>query len=245
MGPRDSDDLDFRDLRESVYDGLSAPAASDAPLDVAGALAEIYNYMSGLNVGSNASVYLITGSAAARDLDDEMANVGPVMTLIDASGWSVFNITAPSVDPALASELNEIALDTGGRSFALTVPDGFEALTDDTLRREGKGLMTKLGDTVLSDSVFEFVANVVPGTKRLDLLFFREESLTSFRLTNPSGLGGVGRRPLVVVGGRAAERGDMGDSRPRARRVAHGSARRVRQAVRQHVHRQQVQNPAA
>ena len=188
MGPRDTDDLDFRDLRESVYDGLSAPAASDAPLDVAGALAEIYNYMSGLNVGSNASIYLITGSAAARDLDDEMANVGPVMTLIDASGWSVFNITAPSVDAALASELNEIALDTGGRSFALAVPDGFEALTDDTLRREGKGLMTKLGDTVLSDSVFEFVANVVPGTKRLDLLFFREESLTSFRLTNPSGL---------------------------------------------------------
>ena len=188
MGPTDTDALAFRDMRDSVYAGLESPPMSDDPLDVAGSLAEIYNFMSGLNAGSNASVYLLTGSGAARDLDDEMADVGPVLALVDASGWSVFNITTPSIAPGLASELDEIALDTGGRSFALTSLEGFAALADDTLRREGKGLITELGDTVLSGSVFGFEANVVPGTERLDLLFFREESLTSFRLTNPSGV---------------------------------------------------------
>ena len=188
MGPTDTDALAFRDMRDRVYQGLESPPMSDDPLDVAGSLAEIYNFMSGLNAGSNASVYLLTGSDAPRDFDDEMADVGPVLALIDASGWSVFNVTTPSIAPGLASELDEIALDTGGRSFALTSLDGFAALADDTLRREGKGLITELGDTVLSGSVFGFEANVVPGTERLDLLFFREESLTSFRLTNPSGV---------------------------------------------------------
>ena len=188
MGPTDTDALAFRDMRDDVYKGLESPPMSDDPLDVAGSLAEIYNFMSGLNAGSNASVYLLTGSAAPRDFDDEMADVDPVLALIDASGWSVFNITTPSIAPGLASELDEIALDTGGRSFALTSLEGFEALADDTLRREGKGLINELGDTVLSGSVFAFEANVVPGTERLDLLFFREESLTSFRLTNPSGV---------------------------------------------------------
>lgn len=187
MGPLDSGATAFRDLRDGVYEGLSAPPLSDAPLDVAGALAEIYNYMSGLNVGPNANVYLITASAADRDVETEMANVAPVLKLIDASGWSIFNITTPGVNPELASELDEVALDTGGRSFSLTVPDGFWTLADDTLRREGKGLLTKLGDTVLAGSSFTFQADVVPGTERLDLLFFREESLTSFRLTNPDG----------------------------------------------------------
>lgn len=187
MGPLDSGATAFRDLRDGVYEGIAAPALSDAPLDVAGALAEIYNYMSGLNVGPNANVYLITASAADRDVETEMANVAPVLKLIDASGWSIFNITTPGVNPELASELDEVALDTGGRSFSLTVPDGFWTLADDTLRREGKGLLTKLGDTVLAGSSFTFQADVVPGTERLDLLFFREESLTSFRLTNPDG----------------------------------------------------------
>ena len=188
MGPRTDEDTDFRDMREAVYEGLSAPPLSEDPLDVAPALAEIYNYMSGLNAGSTASVYLVTASAAEReDISDEMANIAPVLALIDASGWAVFNITTPGANPALASELNEIALDTGGRSFSLTVPEGFETLADDTLRREGKGLLTKIGDTVLAGSSFTFQANVVPGTERLDLLFFREESLTSFRLTNPDG----------------------------------------------------------
>ena len=187
MGPRAPDEFAFRDLRDAVYEGLSAPPLSEDPLDVAGALAEIYNYMSGLNAGSSASVYLVTASAAERDVSDEMANIAPVLALIDASGWAVFNITAPGISPALASELNEVALDTGGRSFALAVPEGFETLADDTLRREGKGLLTKIGDTVLAGSSFTFQANVVPGTERLDLLFFREESLTSFRLTNPDG----------------------------------------------------------
>ena len=187
MGPLDSGATAFRDLRDGVYEGIAAPPLSDAPLDVAGALAEIYNYMSGLNVGPNANVYLITASAADRDVETEMANVAPVLKLIDASGWSIFNITTPGINPELASELDEVALDTGGRSFSLTVPDGFWTLADDTLRREGKGLLTKLGDTVLAGSSFTFQADVVPGTERLDLLFFREESLTSFRLTNPDG----------------------------------------------------------
>ena len=187
MGPLDSGATVFRDLRDDVYEGIAAPPLSDEPLDVAGALAEIYNYMSGLNVGPNANVYLITASAAERDVETEMANVAPVLALIDASGWSIFNITTPGVNPELASELDEVALDTGGRSFSLTIPDGFWTLADDTLRREGKGLLTKLGDTVLAGSSFTFQADVVPGTERLDLLFFREESLTSFRLTNPDG----------------------------------------------------------
>ena len=187
MGPMDSGETVFRDLRDRVYDGLSAPPMSDAPLDVAGSLAEIYNYMSGLNAGPNASVYLITASAAERDIEEEMANVAPVLALIDASGWSVFNVTTPGVNAELAAELDEVALDTGGRSFSLTIPDGFWTLADDTLRREGKGLLTRLGDTVLAGSSFTFQADVVPGTERLDLLFFREESLTSFRLTNPDG----------------------------------------------------------
>ena len=189
-GPLDAGDDGFTDLLAQLEGDIELPAQSEA-LDLRPSLVELYNHLTGINAGPDTTIYLVTGSTTSIDPDTEFDHLGQVVRLIKEVGWSVSNFTIPGTDPGLMLILNRISNETDGESFELAVPDGFEHLTDRILRLEGKGTLTKMGETDLSpDAVFEVDVDVAPGTGELNLLFFREDALTSFRLTNPDGFEG-------------------------------------------------------
>ena len=187
-GPTDSDAEDFTQVRRSIEAQLSSPPPSE-PLNLGSALAETYNYLSGLVVSSETSIYLVTGDGTVTESASKVDEMDPILDLIEESGWPIFNVTTPETDTGLKNALAEIARRTSGESYELSVPHGLEELTNRTLVREGKGALHAMGNTVLSsDSIFETDLDIVPGTGELSMVFFREDDVTSFKLKNPSGV---------------------------------------------------------
>ena len=187
-GPLDTNANDFIQLRRSIEQKLASPPPIE-PLDLVSALAETYNYLSGLVVSSETSIYVITGDTSETDPAAKLDEIDPVLSLAEEAGWPIFNVTTPETDPGLKSVLSEIARRTSGESFELSIPNGLEELTNRTLIREGKGALQVMGKTILApDSIFETDLDIVPGTGELNMIFFREDDVTSFKLKNPSGL---------------------------------------------------------
>ncbi len=187
-GPLETNTEEFIQLRRTVEEKLASPPPAE-PLDLVSALAETYNYLNGLVVSPETSIYLITGDTSETDPAAKIDGVDPVLTLVEETGWPVFNVTTPETDPGLKSVLAEIARRTRGESFELSIPLGFEEFTNRTLIREGKGALQPMGKTTLSpDSIFETDLDIVPGTGELNMVFFREDDVTSFRLKNPDGV---------------------------------------------------------
>ena len=167
-GPTDSDAEDFTQVRRSIEAQLSSPPPSE-PLNLGSALAETYNYLSGLVVSSETSIYLITGDSTATESASKVDEMDPILDLIEESGWPIFNVTTPETDTGLKNALAEIARRTSGESYELSVPHGLEELTNRTLVREGKGALHAMGNTVLSsDSIFETDLDIVPGDGRAE-----------------------------------------------------------------------------
>ena len=186
-GPTDADAQGFVQLRRAVEQKLASPPPSE-PLDLESALAETYNYLNGLVVSSESSIYVITGDTTATDPTAVVGELDPILDLVEEVGWSVFNVTTPEADSGLKNALAEISRRTSGESFELSIPGGLEELTNRILVREGKGALLAIGNTVLSpDSIFETDLDIVPGTGELSMVFFREDDVTSFKLKNPSG----------------------------------------------------------
>ena len=80
-------------------------------------------------------------------------------------------------------------MNSGGESFALTMPEGIEEFMDRSLRMKSKGALNHVGQANLSDnSVFEVDLDIVPSTRWANVVFVREDPQTSFRITNPDGL---------------------------------------------------------
>ena len=80
-------------------------------------------------------------------------------------------------------------METGGESFDLSVPEGYETIADRILRRDGNGSIANLGRSIMDDdSVFDVPVDIAPGTSELNMVFFRELPVTVFRLTNPDGV---------------------------------------------------------
>ena len=187
-GPLDTNANDFIQLRRSIEQKLASPPPTE-PLDPVSALAETYNYLSGLVVSSETSIYVITGDTSETDPAAKLDEIDPVLGLAEEAGWPIFNVTTPETDPGLKSVLSELARRTSGESFELSIPNGLEELTNRTLIREGKGALQVMGKTILApDSIFETDLDIVPGTGELNMIFFREDDVTSFKLKNPSGL---------------------------------------------------------
>ena len=186
-GPLETDAEAFRHLRTTVEALIEAPPPAEA-LNLVATLAETYNYLSGLSVSPETTIYLFTGNTEVTDTSDALNMMEPILNVVVDAGWPVFNVTKPEIDPGFKAVLDEIALKTGGESFELSIPNGLEELTDRTLIREGKGSLQHIGFTTLSpDAVFETHIDVVPGTAAVNMIFFREDDVTSFRLKNPSG----------------------------------------------------------
>ena len=187
-GPLETNTEEFIQLRRTVEEKLASPPPAE-PLDLVSALAETYNYLNGMVASPETSIYLITGDTSETEPAAKIDEVNPVLSLVEGTGWPVFNVTTPETDPGLKSVLAEIARRTRGESFELSIPLGFEEFTNRTLVREGKGALQPMGKTTLSpDSIFETDLDIVPGTGELNMVFFREDDVTSFRLKNPDGV---------------------------------------------------------
>ena len=165
--------------------------ASDSPsqpIDMTSLLAQMNNYLQGLSAPAEAEIVIITGGQASTDAEAVSDRIGPTMNLVTQSGWEIITVTVPGTDPGLKSVLDDISLESGGESFELSVPEGYETIADRILRRDGSGSLANLGRSIMDDdSVFEVPIDVAPGTSELDMVFFRELPITEFRLTNPDG----------------------------------------------------------
>ena len=182
-GPLDTDAAGFAELQSQALSAIGSGSAT-APVELASALSAIHSRMAAMNAGEEASVYLVSASGDYPGSDQFAGALTPII----AAGWSVFTATTPGTNDALASDLSEISAGTGGESFALSVPDGFESMVDRLMRMEGRGAISALGSANLSDDpVFEVGLDIVPSTRRAKVLFFREDPQTSFRITNPDG----------------------------------------------------------
>ena len=187
-GPLETDADGFADLQSQVRAAVGSGSAA-TPVDLASSISRIYDYMSQIHVGEESTVYLITGSREYVSSDQVSVEIDSALAPIIQTDWNVFTATTPGTNELLASDLAGISLDTGGESFVLTIPDGFEELVDRVLRMEGRGALSNVGRTNLSDNpVFEVDLDIVPSTGRASVVFVREDPETSFRLTNPEGV---------------------------------------------------------
>ena len=187
-GPLYGNADDSAELRSQVSAAVGSGSAS-APVDLASSLTSIYNYMTSVHTQDEASIYLVTASEDYTVSDQMSADITTALDPIVARGWNVFAATAPGTNGALVSDLNKVSVNSGGESFALTMPEGIEEFMDRSLRMKSKGALNHIGQANLSDNpVFEVDLDIVPSTRWANVVFVREDPRTSFRITNPDGL---------------------------------------------------------
>ncbi len=187
-GPLYGNADDSAELRSQVSAAVGSGSAS-APVDLASSLTSIYNYMTSVHTQDEASIYLVTASEDYTVSDQMSADIATALDPIVARGWNVFAATAPGTNGALVSDLNKVSVNSGGESFALTMPEGIEEFMDRSLRMKSKGALNHIGQANLSDNpVFEVDLDIVPSTRWANVVFVREDPRTSFRITNPDGL---------------------------------------------------------
>ena len=187
FGPIVTSAEEFIDVVTQVKETISSDPPSQ-PIDMTSLLAQMNNYLQGLSAPAESEIIIITGGKAPTDVDEVSGRLGPTMDLIVQAGWEIISVTAPGTDPGLKSMLVDISMETGGESFHLSVPEGYETIADRIFRRDGRGSLANLGRSIMDDeSVFEVPIDVAPGTNELNMVFFREVPNGVFRLTNPDG----------------------------------------------------------
>ncbi len=187
IGPLQANMEEFHEIVEQVESTLASSPPSEE-IALSAVLAETHNYARGLSADPNSDIIIVTGGRSTTSPEPVLDRVGPVIDLFVESGWDVLTVSAPGIDDGLKTVLEEISRQTGGESFNLSVPAGFETITDRILRRDGKGSLSSMGRAVLSeDSVLEVDLDIAPGTSEVNMVFFREIPVTSFRLRNPDG----------------------------------------------------------
>ena len=186
-GPIRTGSEDFIAVITQVEETIAAEPPSQ-PMDMSSLLAQMNNYLQGLHAPSDSDVFIVTGGQETTNASEVLGRLGPSINLMVQSGWEVIGVTAPGTDAGLKSLLEDISTETGGESFDLSVPEGFETIADRILRRDGSGSLSNLGRSIMDeDSVFEVPVDVAPGTSKLNMVFLRELPITVFRLTNPDG----------------------------------------------------------
>ena len=181
------------DLFPQLVGEVEAQLAStppDAAMDLPTTLAGAHEYLNGLSVSDDSSIYIFSGNAAETDGDAEIARVSPILDVIIAEkGWTFYDVTTPGTNAGVRAALGEVSSRTGGESFELSVPGGLWDMTSSTLRSEDKGALLRIGETTLTaDAVFEAPVEVSPGTGLVNLVILRENDGATLRLKNPSGL---------------------------------------------------------
>ncbi len=186
IGPVETDSMEFSDFRREL--DVMLAMSSGAERDLAAALAEIYNFLGGEFAGAQSSIYFITGSNEDLPTPVLQSGLDQMVSLLDQKGWPVHSVTLPGTAEAVVDTLSDISRNTGGESYSLSIPDGLQNFTDRTLRMGAKGSLTELGSIELTPNTsLEMTMHIAPGTETANLIFFREDQVTAFRIRNPEG----------------------------------------------------------
>lgn len=156
--------------------------------DLVATLAEVYNLLSHLGANAESVIYIVTGSESNTNAPIVASKLQPVLNLYSKAGWAVYTIALPTTNQNLKNILQNISNVTIGESYTLTIPDGMKHFADRTLRLEGKGALTELGNGALDpDTVLAMNLNIAPGTEETNIMFFKDNEVTALRLKNPDG----------------------------------------------------------
>ena len=188
LGPAEPGSSRFDVSHDQLYAGLGPSLTVPAP-DMVGALTEAYNLLISRTAPRGSAVYLVTGATPKPDLSREADRLGPILDLMHAGGWPIFGLALPGASQQVGRFLDEISMASGGDSFDLSATEGLKAIADTILRDEAKGSLSGLAEGVLSPTdVLTSPLSIAPGTGHVTILFFKEDSYGSLRLSSPSGL---------------------------------------------------------
>ncbi len=163
----------------------SAPGGSSR---LSGALASAFRLLEEQDAGPGSTVYLITGSAGAMDLNQESGRLLPVASLFGDNGWPIVGLTLPGVEAGFRDLIAGMSEASRGEALELSAPDGLKRIADMVLRDDTKGSLAAMRQgPIAPNSVFTSALDIAPGTLEAVLLFFKEGPYASLRLNNPSG----------------------------------------------------------
>ena len=186
IGPIETDADGFDDRRQLLDAMLAGQPKFGRNLAVA--LAETFNFLGAQNAGKESVIYFITASKPGLDPPAISDRLESMSRMLGDAGWSVNTVTLPDTSSDVLQVLSKLSEETEGESFAISVPSGLQEFADRTLRAESKGALTELAALALTpNTLLEINLNIAPGTREANVLFFRERSLTAFRLQNPDG----------------------------------------------------------
>ena len=189
-GPMATDAEPFPQLMRGVEERLSATPPDDAaPLDLATALAGAHEYLNGLSVSDDSTIYIFSGDATETDGAAEIDMISPLLGVIADKGWTFYDVAAPGTNAGVRAALSEISERTGGESYELSIPDGLWSMASRALLDVDKGALLRVGETALApDALFEAPVEVSPGTGLVNLALLRENDGATLRLKNPAGV---------------------------------------------------------
>ena len=187
VGPVLPGDPQFRTFQSRMEEELTSPPVS-AEWDFVDALAAVYNRLSDEGAAPGSTVYLVTGGNSQPELLGQASVPGPIVGFLAESGWPIFGLSLPETSEQVSSDLHDLSVFTGGKSFRLSVPEGLASLSDDILTTDVRGSLDMINLGTLDEgTIFTSFVTIAPGTSEATLLFFKQAVYGSLRLSNPSG----------------------------------------------------------
>ena len=188
LGPVLAGDLEFNALQEEIGASLASPVVRQRRDLLVSALAETYNLLANASAAPGSTVYLMIGDTGQANLDRWYEGLTTMVSLLKDTGWPIVGLSLSGASQETQAFLDKVSIDSGGESFALSVPDGFRGLSNRILRDQQMGSLTEVGiGTLSSGDVLTSTFSVAPGTRDTTLLFFKEGPYGALRLSNPSG----------------------------------------------------------
>jgi hypothetical protein len=138
---------------------------------------------------AGSSIYLLLGEQTAEDQAALRARIAPLLAEFVKDGWTIHAVTPPDASASLTSLAGGIASAAGGQRFALSIPSGFQTLAASIMRDSAKGSLQGLAERILdANAVLSSAFDVPPGTRDTTIVFLKQDSAGSLRLTDPSGV---------------------------------------------------------
>ena len=187
VGPFLSTDANFNSVQDEIESSLlSAIVAERSGLD--NALAEVFATLGKEKAAQGSSVYVIGGSSLGGYYSYMGERLKPMAGRFGVNGWTITGLQLPGTSVESRGMLEVMASLSGGRAFELSVPDGFKQLTDEILSQGAKGSLAAISESVVTHrDLMTSVLSVAPGTRETTLVFYKESTYGSLRLSNPSG----------------------------------------------------------
>ena len=200
MAPFDMLSGDFDRMQDEMEAGLSEAAIGYVGT-MGDALTEAHSALAGRVAAPGSTVYILTGDRPEADFETMSRHLSPLAARFGENEWSVNGVGLPGSTAEVLTFLNSMAESSNGQVFEISPVEGLRQLANSILGEEAKGSLGEIGSRQIShDEVLTSIISVAPGTRESTLVFFKESSSGSLRLSNPSGFeASVGDRTSSYV----------------------------------------------